>query len=123
MRSLSTQIDLPFTAHEWRFFAAIAVVSLALDIAVMWVEHWLIVLASGSDRYAAYAEGFAIATLFAQLVIVAIWAALFVGSNLLRVLVATLAVVLVYYALYWIAAAIAPSLFTYREWARVTGLP
>ena len=121
--SPARQIDLPFTSSEWLFFAAVAVLNLAFDAALMWFEHQLIVLSRGGLQYFGWVESFAISALFAQLVIFAIWASLFDGSNLLRVLSATLGVCLSWYLLRWIAGTIAPTIYDYRELDGILGLP
>jgi hypothetical protein len=90
--SPARSLNLPFSRAEWEFFGAILAANLALNVAAMWVEHWFIVLAPGANAPANWMEAFSLACLFSQIVFLAIWAALFSGSNLLRILLATLAV-------------------------------
>src|SRR5262245_40545541 len=109
--------NLPFTLREWQFFAAVIAANLAVNVSAMWVEDWFLVLSRGSDIPAAYVEAFSLACLFTQLVILAVWATLFAGSNLLRVLLATLAVCVGGYFLTWLANRFAVEVVRYRSFA------
>ncbi len=115
-------LDLPFTYLEWKFFAAVIALNLALDIAAMWVEHWFITLSGGRDIPASWMEAFSLACLFSQIVILAIWAALFTGSNLVRVLMSTLVLCVSVYLLTWIAQVVAPAVAEFRNWTGFQGL-
>lgn len=97
--------------------------NLALDVAAMWVEPCFILLSNGRDLPASWMEGFALASLFGQIVILGIWSALFPGSNLLRVLCATLVLCASAGILTWIVQQIAPAAIEYRSWAGLSGLP
>ena len=119
----SSAINLPFTFVEWKFFAAVSIVNLALDSALMRVEHWLLVDLPRAWHTADLIEGCAVAILFAQIGVLAVWASLFPGSHLLRVLLATLVLCLSYYLLRWFAEAVTPSIIDYRRWAGLGGLP
>jgi hypothetical protein len=116
-------LSIPFTYREWQFFAAVIAANLVVNVAAMWVEDWFLILGKGSDIPAGLVEAFSLACLFTQLVILAIWATLFSGSNLLRVLLATLALCVGAYFLMWLANRFAVEVVEYRSFARISGLP
>jgi hypothetical protein len=117
------QINLPFSAKEWRFFAAVVLANLALDVALMAAEQWLLAMPSRGYPYTGNLEAFAITALIAQIAILAVWASLFEGSNLLRVMLATLAVCVSYNLLREITLLMAPAVIEYRDRAPIRGLP
>jgi hypothetical protein len=121
--SASSAINLPFTSSEWKFFAAVVFVNLALHAALMLAEHWLLVHQPQAWHYVDLVEGCSVAVLFAQIGVLAVWASLFAGSHLLRVLLATMILCLSYYLLHWFAQISAPRVIEYRRWARLSGLP
>jgi hypothetical protein len=122
MQSQAWKIDLPFTRGDWLFFASVALAFLAIDVAMIRIEDELLEPTVPSWRVAEWVNGFAMAILIAQIVVLAIWATLFDGSNLLRVLIAMLVLCVAFYFLVAVTSASVNSNYL-REWAAPFALP
>jgi hypothetical protein len=123
MQSNAWKIDLPFTRGDWIFFATVALALLAIDVAMIRLEHELLKPPVANFRVVDWANGFAMAVLIAQVVVLAIWATLFDGSNLLRVLIAMLTLCVAFYFLVAVTSATIVQNRGYRDWAALFALP